>query len=33
VKYSDGMPIGLYGYTVLPGITELATFVGDTDTA
>jgi hypothetical protein len=32
VKYRDGAPMGLYGYVVSAGATELATFVGDTDT-
>lgn len=32
VKYRDGAPMGIYGYAVSPGNTELATFVGDDDT-
>jgi hypothetical protein len=30
VKYRDGTPMGIYGYTVAAGKTGLATFVGDT---
>lgn len=29
VKYRDGTPMGIYGYTVSPGNTKLATFIGD----
>jgi hypothetical protein len=29
VKYRDGAPMGIYGYTISAGNTELATFVGD----
>ena len=32
VKYRDGAPMGIYGYAVFSGNTELATFVGDDDT-
>ncbi len=31
VKYRDGTPMGIYGYTVSSGSTQLATFVGDPD--
>jgi hypothetical protein len=33
VKYRDGAPMGIYGYTVSGGKTELATFVNDGATA
>jgi hypothetical protein len=29
VKYRDGAPMGIYGYAVSSGNTELATFVTD----
>jgi hypothetical protein len=32
VKYRDGAPMGIYGYAVAAGKTELATFVGDSIT-
>lgn len=33
VKYRDGTPMGIYGYTVSSGKTELRAFVNDTGTA
>jgi hypothetical protein len=33
VKYRDGAPMGIYGYAVTAGKTELAAFVEDTNTA
>jgi hypothetical protein len=32
VKYRDGTPMGIYGYTVSPGRTQLGTFVSDAGT-
>jgi hypothetical protein len=32
VKYRDGAPMGIYGYAISGGNTELATFVGDSNT-
>jgi hypothetical protein len=32
VKYRDGAPMGIYGYTVSAGKTELATIVNDSIT-
>jgi hypothetical protein len=33
VKYRDGAPMGIYGYTINAGKTDLATFVNDNETA
>ena len=32
VKYRDGTPMGIYGYSISAGRTDLATFVGDSNT-
>jgi hypothetical protein len=32
VKYRDGSPMGLYGYSIGPGRTDLSSFVQDLDT-
>ncbi len=32
VKYRDGTPMGIYGYAISAGKTDLATFVGDNST-
>jgi hypothetical protein len=33
VKYKDGAPMGIYGYTLSAGTTSLGSFVGDRDTS